>query len=251
MNNKILSSTEYIRKHFLFSKGNVIFIHGFNSSWKSNKDFLDKLYKLGYNIFSFDLPNHGNNMESDVQLTFDDYCQYTKKWIVKKQINKNIILIGHSMGGGIVSVIASSILGLKKVILISPLQAKVLSKMIGRAWTMIKTGTMIAHYRDFVKKTNNPTCVPQVLFNNLLSPYVHADIAEGLMSITVEILVIFGENDDVIPAEPSIAYITNMASRCCHLTTNIIPNAKHNPHRTNLDDIMELVKIFLKNNPNK
>jgi alpha-beta hydrolase superfamily lysophospholipase len=79
------------------------------------------LYHEGYNIYTVDLPNHGLNIDFDRQFLFLDYIRFCKGYVNLKN-KKKVILIGHSMGGGIVSAISHQIKNLKAVVLLDPLQ---------------------------------------------------------------------------------------------------------------------------------
>jgi alpha-beta hydrolase superfamily lysophospholipase len=80
------------------------------------------MYDAGYNIYTFDLPNHGVNFDYPTQLTFEDYCVFVKDFMKKNKLKK-IIIAGHSMGGGIVAALQNDdTLKFKDIILIDPLQ---------------------------------------------------------------------------------------------------------------------------------
>jgi alpha-beta hydrolase superfamily lysophospholipase len=98
------------------------------------------MYKQGYNIFTFDLPNHGANFDNSVQLTFNDYCVFVKDFIAKSKTKKTII-VGHSMGGGIVSALQNDDnLKFKNIILIDPLQKGATNDKVKRMFTSLFGG---------------------------------------------------------------------------------------------------------------
>jgi alpha-beta hydrolase superfamily lysophospholipase len=98
------------------------------------------MYKYGYNIFTFDLPNHGTNFDYTSQMTFNDYCIFVKKFIVKNKMKK-IIIAGHSMGGGIVCALQNdNDLKFKNIILIDPLQKGATDDKIKRVFATLFGG---------------------------------------------------------------------------------------------------------------
>jgi pimeloyl-ACP methyl ester carboxylesterase len=95
------------------------------------------MFKKGYNIFTFDLPNHGLNFDYPAQITFGEYCNFVKDFISKNNLKK-IIIAGHSMGGGIVAALQNdNNLKFKDVILIDPLQKGATSDIIKRVVSTI------------------------------------------------------------------------------------------------------------------
>ena len=77
----------------------LLYLHG---GACSKDDFLEatSVKELnGYTIFAFDFPGCGNSpYPKDQKLNVDDLAEITKK-IIEKLNLKNIVLIGHSMGG--------------------------------------------------------------------------------------------------------------------------------------------------------
>jgi alpha-beta hydrolase superfamily lysophospholipase len=116
----IVPQSTLILKHKIFSKGNIIFIHGFGSCSFNAIKLLTNLFQKGFNVYAFDLPNHGKNSDYATQLTVDEYISFSIQKI--KSFNlKKFFLMGHSMGGGIVSYIGSEFpTQIKGMILLSP-----------------------------------------------------------------------------------------------------------------------------------
>jgi pimeloyl-ACP methyl ester carboxylesterase len=103
---------------------------------------LHKLYLLGYNVYAFDLPNHGVNSLTDEKYMFDDYCNYSLGKINERKKRK-VILMGHSMGGGIAQVIATQIKHIKCLILEDPLQEGAVVNIVKRAIGGLTNGNNI------------------------------------------------------------------------------------------------------------
>jgi pimeloyl-ACP methyl ester carboxylesterase len=100
---------------------------------------LQKLYGYGYNIYATELPNHGINNSSTKQCTFNEYVDYMETYIKKLNLKK-VVLIGHSMGGGIISVLSQRIENLSAIIFISGLNKTVKQNIIARGLNMMKSG---------------------------------------------------------------------------------------------------------------
>jgi len=81
----------------------ILFVHGaWHSSWCWDIFFMDYFCKKGFSTYALDLSNHGENPKSKSlnQNSFSDYVADVKEAI--EEIGENCILIGHSMGGGII-----------------------------------------------------------------------------------------------------------------------------------------------------
>lgn len=116
---------EFKSFHFLCESkndylGDIVFIHGYcveHSYFNIAKDL-----SKNFNVYMIDLPAHGVNVKdvNKKELNFKSYAKHVVAYIEKKGL-KNIFLIGHSMGGGIVSIVANMIPDkIKKLILIAP-----------------------------------------------------------------------------------------------------------------------------------
>jgi pimeloyl-ACP methyl ester carboxylesterase len=87
-------------------KGEVslTFVHGLASYapiWEKNLEVLQKYYRC----VALDLPGHGLSSEGDFSYSIDFYAQTVREWL-ELIGNTSTILIGHSMGGQIVTHLA-------------------------------------------------------------------------------------------------------------------------------------------------
>ncbi|GHU32693.1 hypothetical protein FACS1894166_06550 [Bacilli bacterium] len=101
--------------------GDLLFIHGFcvDYHYFTAAEELSKYL----NIYMLNLPGHGNNTKNITHddLTFDSMTDYVIKYVEHKRL-KDFYLMGHSMGGAIVSMIENKIPNrIKKLILCCPI----------------------------------------------------------------------------------------------------------------------------------
>lgn len=84
-----------------------ILIHGaWGAAWVF--DEVNKLLsKDGSNVYVFDLPGHGENQKEISDVTMDAYVNHIDNFISK--IDGKVILVGHSLGGAIMSQVAERI----------------------------------------------------------------------------------------------------------------------------------------------
>jgi len=234
------------KKHWWFPRGTIVFIHGYNSNWNVSNCFLTQLYNKRFNVYAFDLPNHGKS-EVIEEPVFKKYCSFVIDKI--NSLNKKkIILIGHSMGGGIVSAINTNINNLKKIVLIDPLQKKARSNIVefikhpSKFFSLIRSAAHLLLHNN----SQNKNLEKGKLLNEIVKEESIEDIENGLKSIQVPTLLIFGEDDDVIPPKESIEYIKSMVKPEL-LKVKTIKNSKHSPNCTNANELVEDIFNFYKN----
>ncbi|GMO14373.1 MAG: alpha/beta hydrolase [Mycoplasmoidaceae bacterium] len=241
---------EFVKRHWyrpIHNKGDFVFVHGFNSTYFKHIDFLKGIFRLGYNVYAFDLPNHGENYDFDKQLSFDEYCKYVIDFIKKYNLKK-IHIAGHSMGGGIVSAIQNDkTLNFEKIILIDPLnsQAKKIPNL--RFLKVLSSVFPIKQYEDFVAKAKADQSInTTALLTEIMSPEVLDKVHSGLTNIAIPTQLVFGEDDNVIPTETSIKYIKQTIPNNYLKQISIIKNAKHSPTHENTTETLKELKAFLK-----
>lgn len=81
----------------------ILFVHGaWHGAWCWDVHFMDYFVSKGYATYALDLSNHGNNPKSKSLnlMTFSDYVADVHEAVTA--IGSEPILIGHSMGGGVV-----------------------------------------------------------------------------------------------------------------------------------------------------
>ena len=106
-------------------KGDIVLLHGFAVDYGYFIFVIDKF--PAYNLYFLNLPGHGqmkvsnNKKEMKMKLRFDYMASYVIQFL-KEQNLTNIILIAHSMGGAVASIVENRARDrIKKLILISPM----------------------------------------------------------------------------------------------------------------------------------
>lgn len=105
----------------------LIFIHGLGSylpAWNKNIPTLSEHYRT----IAIDLPGYGKSSKGNYEFSMTYYAQVLKEFTEKKDL-KNIVLVGHSMGGQIALTAALQYPDLvDKLILIAPAGFEVFNK---------------------------------------------------------------------------------------------------------------------------
>ncbi len=124
MNQDLQKKWERFSKFFLIDKKNtknIVYFHAFTGSYKNKSNISDKF--LNCNFYAFDMPGHGQTpVINESEISIQNFAELGIQFILDYDI-KNIILFGHSMGGGICNIIAndSRIANrIEKIILESP-----------------------------------------------------------------------------------------------------------------------------------
>ena len=201
----------------------IIFIHGLGSylpAWEKNVDVL----KSKYRCIAVDLPGYGKSSKAIHTGTMDFYADVIKSLMDKLQI-KSAVIAGHSMGGQIAMVMSLKYPDyVSKLVLVSPAGFETFTEGQKEWFRSVMT----------VKGVKNTTT--QQIRSNLMSNFynmpedaefmiidrialrgakefdnycytvvrsvngmVDQPVYDFLQSIKQETLIIFGENDNLIP----------------------------------------------------
>ncbi|GHU50869.1 triacylglycerol lipase [Bacilli bacterium] len=203
---------------------------------------------MRYNIYTFDFPKHGVNTNSKVTPCFDNYCNYAVDFINNHNL-RNIILIGHSMGGGIAQCIYPRISDrVKKIILLDPLNPFAKMSTID----MIVGGVKMLfskEKKEFMDKFITPENDKQLSKENLLKLLLNITnsdslekIKNGSYKINVPTLILFGQEDNVINHEKSKKFYDSAPFKHEFV---LVPNSKHSPDLQNTGFFLKTITKFL------
>ncbi|MBL4629815.1 MAG: alpha/beta fold hydrolase [Paraglaciecola sp.] len=86
---------------------NYLLVHGaWGAAWEFNK-VIELLSNDGHNVIALDLPGHGENEANIANVTMSSYVQTVVNAI--NVIDEQVILVGHSLAGAIISQVAELI----------------------------------------------------------------------------------------------------------------------------------------------
>ena len=109
-----MTSTDGVKIHYTTryqtnsksSKGTLIFVHGFPSTWYSWKEQLDYFYEIGYNVVAPDLRGYGDSGKPLLPFSYSlPQLVSDLEIIVKKSTSGGVkpVLVAHDWGGLIAS----------------------------------------------------------------------------------------------------------------------------------------------------
>lgn len=257
-------------------KGIIIFVHGFSSSYFLHSGFFIFNDFNEYDYFSMNFSGHeidnlNKETKKKIKLNQYDIYKYVDELVqmVEKFNFKNIILIGHSMGGGISLLLNQRIPNrIKKLILVSPINPTIFLSTIGPKYLFNTINNMNRKIKEIEidsKYLNNQK------FHNLIDEYLNYEIERFLymkrkylflgtrllsiklyqtlnnlyIKINKPTLVILGENDKVIPHKFFKKYLEKINNK--NIKIEVIQNSRHICFVEQFDKYNEIVWNFITN----
>lgn len=202
----------------------ILFIHGMGCDSSIWMGITAKLSK-NYRCIAIDLPEHGNTKSASKDFTLTEFAEKVVEFILEKELNQtNLHLVGHSMGAQLSIILAIRFPTLfQSLILLAPAGVESYSK---RELSIIEASTQVFPF--FNNEEQMKTLLNYSWFNNneqqlnsylkhlgaqanfsyqhyfnTLKKSVLAMLKEPvdgfLKSISIPTLLIFGEEDKMIP----------------------------------------------------
>lgn len=264
----------YLKNNSPNKKGVIIYVHGFTSSYYLHHEFVLANDLSEYDYFSMNF--HEQEVEKDHRKLQDyDINNYANELIEKILYYdfKNIILIGHSMGGGISLLIYMKIASrIKKIILVNAINPAIYNSSIGlkylfsviknEQWRIKSIETNEKFYEDNQKKFIIDEYLNYELEKfllkkrkfmflgvKLISPTLYIKLNKLYRTITIPVLFISGREDQIIPSRSTQKYLE--LTRNPHIKFIAIPNTKHIPFIENFDEYNKIVWKFILDKSNE
>lgn len=201
-------------------KKTIIILHGWGlNGGKYNG--LVKILALKYKVFTPDLPGFGKNL-TDKGLYLLDYANFLKDFINDKKL-KNIVLLGHSFGGRVItkflSVYDAKEYGIKAIILTgTPLTRQktslrkivgVLMAKIGKSAFTILPKSISQSSQDFFRKIVYTIIGEWDYYkadkmSKTFTHIVFEKLETYLDKIKIPTLIVWGENDTITPSDIAV-----------------------------------------------
>lgn len=258
---EILNQLETIENKVKNSKGIIFYAHSFTGNFQMKLEL--KNYFSNYDFYAINLPAHGNSpIISNEQIKISYSVKIMKKFIEENNLTE-IIMIGHSMGGGIIAILNKLIPErIKCNIFEAPacgvmyLNNKVISKLIPDKLEDTKEIYSKLYYDPVKLFGNNLNKIIQNSYNTtktifsiyrpnftketLLKNSILYD--EGFKSIKKPSLVILGENDGILPTNLMIEYFENINSKIKRV---IVKKAAHAIFYEHKNKFIKIIDSYL------
>lgn len=220
----------------------VVLLHGWGQNIEMMKPVGDNL--TDYDVIIIDLPGHGKSEEPKEVWTLTDFVDMVHELLKSLNI-QNPILIGHSFGGKI-SLLYASTYPVKKLILFgSPfkvkknpnsLKVKTLKKLKQLPGLNKLAETMKKHMGSTDYRNASP------MMRDILVKHVNTDITENVKKIKCPTIIIWGTNDAAVPIED--AYELEKLIK----DAAVIPyeGCTHYAYLERLNQTVSIIKNFIK-----
>ncbi len=190
---------EYLNSNF---KNTLVYLHG----WGQNISMMEPIatpFKNVANILLLDLPGFGKSLTPDTVWSLYDYAAMLNALIKHLKI-KNPIIIGHSFGGKIGIIYASSHETQKLILIASPY--KVSRKKVSLKVKLLKKLAKIPFLTGWAEQaklkmgsTDYRNATPQL--RNILVSHVNTDVSVEATKIKCPTIIIWGSKDTTIGVE--------------------------------------------------
>ncbi len=201
----------------------LLFLHGLSSNanaWSKNIETL----KSSYTCVAIDLPGYGKSSMPKVDYTPSYFAMVTHK-IIEQMKLKNVVLIGHSMGGQASIKLATTYpKDIKKLILVAPAGLETFAEEQANFMKISYTATMVKNTPDAqiennyamnffklpedaqkmieerkqIKKASNFDAHCEAIIKSIAG-MLNEPVFDQLKDIEHQTLVIFGKEDKLIP----------------------------------------------------
>ncbi|MGZ9762363.1 alpha/beta hydrolase [Mycoplasma sp. 394] len=226
-------------------KNPIIFVHGFNSNPELHDIFMKHWTLSDYYALAFP----GNNMvepKNGDEVSVDSFADLLIKFIKDNNL-KDVVLIGHSMGGGTISLAYKKAPELfAKMIYVSPMNKTLLERkeeffklfapqtfdeyktLLGALSPVylqaLQDPSVEAQQRAYFESgaASNPHVMK--LGFSLAEESLHNAVEAGIESIKVPTLLVLGSNDMIINCEKTKTYFLAHAK---NVTVKVIENTGH------------------------
>ncbi len=277
-NNSAFITVEGVQLHYRIwvpssknSSGNILLVHGLGGSTFSWRQVASKMADYGYQVLAVDLPGFGlSQRKPSVTHSQQERARLIWKLLDSLEIKGSWHLVGHSMGGGVVTAMAlqrlSHINTLAVVNGSISTRGRRISSLLGQFKLLRNTTAKIMgelfltrrRIKSFLKSAYGREPTPEEIegyyyplqiknthltISSLLKRYrVDADLEERISELTIPILCLWGKEDKWVPPSKGYELVEKMLNG--HLV--IIDGAAHCPMETHPQVFILNLISFLK-----
>ena len=220
----------------------VVLLHGWGQNIEMMKPVGDRL--TDNDVIIIDLPGHGKSDEPKEVWELKDFVSMIHELLSSLNI-QNPILIGHSFGGKI-SLLYASTYSVKKLILFgSPFKVKKNPQSLKvRTLKKLKTLPGLNKLAETMKKHMGSTDYRNAspMMRDILVRHVNIDITENVKKINCPTIIIWGTNDAAVPIEDAYELETLIKDSA------VIPyeGCTHYAYLERLNQTVSIIQNFIK-----
>lgn len=234
-----------------------LILHGWGrgiTDWRRMADLLGKHFR----VWVIDLPGFGKSKNPPETWDLSEYVKFVDRFIHAQGIS-HLILLGHSFGGRIAIELASTHPAyLEKLILVDSAGIKLPVKFIVKLLrAIVKVGRFFVRlapkkfadkveyyfFKGLAKRGVEYAQYPPL--REVFKRVVEKDLEPFLERVNVPTLLIWGENDKIIP----LSVAKTLHSKIRHATLKVIPGASHFSYFEKEAEFLKIIKDYLRVKP--
>ncbi len=220
----------------------VVLLHGWGQNIEMMKPVGDRL--TDNDVIIIDLPGHGKSDEPKEVWELKDFVSMIHELLSSLNI-QNPILIGHSFGGKI-SLLYASTYSVKKLILFgSPFKVKknpqsLKVRTLKKLKTLPGLNKLAETMKNHMGSTDYRNASP--MMRDILVKHVNTDITENVKKINCPTIIIWGTNDAAVPIEDAYELETLIKDSA------VIPyeGCTHYAYLERLNQTVSIIQNFIK-----
>lgn len=184
----------------------IVILPGWGETKKTFAYMIDHL-KRNYTVYIVDYPGFGKNPPLTEEREIEDYAEGVKHFLKQENIKKPVV-IAHSFGGRIVSILASEEKEIfEKILLIDVAgikRRKIIPYLKQMLYKMLKRVAKIMKRKDWEQKLLRAFASPDyqaipITMRKTFQNIIQKDLKKHYQQITTETLIIWGEKDQDTP----------------------------------------------------
>ena len=199
----------------------IFFNHGLGPGHTSYLAEIELLARHGYKILTYDATGCGESGGKYLK-SLNEPTRDALELLDYLKLDKEIVLMGHSMGGFTSLNVINKRKDITKAIIISGFLS-----IVNEVSTVVKNKIIINGILKYEKKVN-PECFA-------------LDNIAYLKNTTDKLFFIHSDNDMMVPYHTAMKIVEEIANPC--IKTLLIPNRKHNPNYTD-DAVNYMNEVF-------
>ncbi len=241
---------EYIRWSKNEPKATILYLHGFTSSYRANNLFATRNNFDDYNYCGFNIRYHRDFDETYYihKKSFKFFMNEIIDFILKYDF-KDIVIVGHSMGAGLATMVAKKLKGrVRGIILLNGINPSIflnykLLKYFKLGFTKDSNELGNANYHDYQHVLDTSPLRDEIIseFNRyferksiyikigatIAEPKLYVKLKYILDNIDIPVLAIISTNDTIFPYHLSKKYYQDIIRHNKKLTIATIEGAGH------------------------
>lgn len=228
----------------------IVLLHGWGDSAAGMKSLQQALSER-FTVVAVDLPGFGTTEPPKGVWGLTEYAAFVEHFLEKINTGRPYLLVGHSNGGAIaIRALAKGLLEADRLVLLASagirgvyrgrVRALRYITKVGKALTMPLPKTLRKTIQKKVYKTVGSDMLVAEHLQETFKQVVTDDVREDAATLTIPVLLVYGERDAATPLWYGQAYHELIP----HSTLEVLPGAEHFVHIDRADDVIRAIQEF-------